>query len=152
MLSEFGESERARVLNGCNPLFWRFPKPTTHYKATRQLCTIKPFDALDSDATATCNAYTLIVICLMCLHMRGERQIHQLPLSKSLWPFGHQLGMMAEGSGRKVSKSGFVPSAIPELKAGLCRGKYQLHKASLVASMSGLGFCASAARPASKVL
>jgi hypothetical protein len=71
---------------------------------------------------------------------------------QELMAIGHQLGMMAEGAGRKVSKSGYVASAIPDLRVGLCRGKYQVHKASLVASMSGLGFCASTARPVNKVL
>jgi hypothetical protein len=42
-----------------------------------------------------------------------------------------QLGLEAKEAGRKVSKSGFVAAAIRELSVGLCRGNYQMYRASL---------------------
>jgi hypothetical protein len=65
-----------------------------------------------------------------------------------------QLGLEAKEAGRKVSKSGFVASAIREISVGLCRGDYQKYKASLglLVGVSGRGFREGAAHPTEEVL
>jgi hypothetical protein len=74
-------------------------------------------------------------------------------LGKPAISFLGQLGLEAKKAGRKVSKSGFVAAAIRELSVGLCRGNYQLYRASLclLAGVSGHGFREGAAHPTEEV-
>jgi hypothetical protein len=74
-------------------------------------------------------------------------------LGKPAISFLGQLGKEAEVAGRKVSKSGFVAAAIPELSAGLCQGNYQMYRAllGLLSGVSGRGFREGAAHPTEKV-
>jgi hypothetical protein len=64
-----------------------------------------------------------------------------------------QLGLEAKEAGHKVSKSGLVAAAICELSV-LCRGTYQMYRASLglLAGVSGRGFREGAAQPTEEVL
>jgi hypothetical protein len=68
--------------------------------------------------------------------------------------FLRQLGLEAKEAGRKVSKSGFVASAIREISVGLCRGNFQMYRASLglLVGVSGRGFPEGAAHPTEEVL
>jgi hypothetical protein len=70
-------------------------------------------------------------------------------LGKPAISFLGQLGKEAEEAGRKISKSGFVAAAMRELSVGLCRGNYQMYRASLglLAGVSGRGFREGAAHP-----
>jgi hypothetical protein len=70
-------------------------------------------------------------------------------LGKPAISFLGQLGLEAKEAWRKVSKSGFVAAAIRELSVGLCRGNYQMYRASLGlrAGVSGRGFREGAAHP-----
>jgi hypothetical protein len=72
-------------------------------------------------------------------------------LGKPAISFLGQLGLEA---GRKVSKSGFVASAIREISVGLCGGNHQMYRASLglLAGVSGRGFREGAAHPTEEVL
>jgi hypothetical protein len=75
-------------------------------------------------------------------------------LGKPAISFLGQPGLEAKEAGRKVSKSGFVASAIREISVGLCRGNYQMYRASLglLVGVSGRGFREGAAHPAEEVL
>jgi hypothetical protein len=75
-------------------------------------------------------------------------------LGKPAISFLGQLGLEAKEAGRKVSKSGFVASAIREISVGLCRGDYQMYRASLglLVGVSGRGFREGAAHPTEEVL
>jgi hypothetical protein len=75
-------------------------------------------------------------------------------LGKPAISFLRQLGLEAKEAGRKVSKSGFVAAAIREISVGLCRGNYQMYRASLglLAGVSGRGFSEGAAHPTEEVL
>jgi hypothetical protein len=67
--------------------------------------------------------------------------------------FVGQLGLEAEEVGRQVRKPGSVAAAIRELSVGLCRGKYQMYRASLglLAGVSSRGFREGAAHPTEEV-
>jgi hypothetical protein len=74
-------------------------------------------------------------------------------LGKPAISFLGQLGMEAKEAGRKVSMSRFVDAAIWELSVGLCRGNYQMYRASLglLAGLSRRGFREGAAHPTEEV-
>jgi hypothetical protein len=74
-------------------------------------------------------------------------------LGKPAISFLGQLGMEAEEAGHEVSKSSFVAAAIRELSVGLCRGNYQMYRASLglLAGVSGRWFREGAAHPTEEV-
>jgi hypothetical protein len=86
------------------------------------------------------------VFCNIYIYIHGS-------LGKPAIIFLRQLGKEAEEAGRKVSKSGFVAAAIRELSVGLCRGNYQMYRASLglLAGVSGRGFREGAAHPTKEV-
>jgi hypothetical protein len=75
-------------------------------------------------------------------------------LGKPAISFHGELGLEAKEAGRKVSMSGFVAAAIREISVGLCRGNYQMYRASLglLAGVSGRGFREGAAHPTEEVL
>jgi hypothetical protein len=76
-------------------------------------------------------------------------------LGKPAISFLGQLGLEAKEAGRMVSQSVFVAAAIRirELSVGLCRGNYQMYRASLglLAGVTGRGFREGAAHPTEEV-
>jgi hypothetical protein len=93
--------------------------------------------------------------------MEGKkRRIHGRlePNGYPFFPFAVEsyglLGKEAEEAGRRVSKSGFVASAIRELSVGLCRGNDYMYRAAwgLLAQVTGQGFRAGADRPTDEVV
>jgi hypothetical protein len=74
-------------------------------------------------------------------------------VGKLVISFLGQLGLEPEEVGRKVRKSGFVAAAIRELSAGLCRGHYQMYRASLglLAGVSSRGCLEGAAHHTEEV-